>query len=133
MQLIIQNLGSIKQGQIDLSKRFYIFVGYNNSGKTYVSQLLWSLFNEETFVEFADNEEITTELAKSIDIEQFNFEDEGCFEITPDLTSQILERFSRFLSVKLCQELLILIKTILRLINCWLNLIPISISSNRNL
>jgi len=96
MQLIIENLGSIKQGQIDLSKRFYIFVGYNNSGKTYVSQLLWSLFNEETLVEFADNEEITTELAKSIEIDKFNFEGEGCFEITPDLMTQILERFTRF-------------------------------------
>jgi AAA15 family ATPase/GTPase len=46
MQLIIQNLGSIKQGEIDLTKKFYVLVGYNNTGKTYVSQLLWSIFKE---------------------------------------------------------------------------------------
>ncbi len=43
MRLQVKNLGPIKQGEIDLSKHFYVFVGYNNSGKTYMSQLLWSL------------------------------------------------------------------------------------------
>ncbi|OQY50754.1 MAG: hypothetical protein DRR08_02370 [Candidatus Parabeggiatoa sp. nov. 2] len=52
IQLISQNFGPIKTGKIDLSKRFYIFVGYNNSGKTYVSQLLWSLFSKETIEKF---------------------------------------------------------------------------------
>lgn len=34
MQLIIQIFGPIKQGQIDLTKKIYVFVGYNNTGKT---------------------------------------------------------------------------------------------------
>lgn len=43
MKLQVQNLGPIRSGEIDLSKRFYVFVGYNNSGKTYMSQLLWGI------------------------------------------------------------------------------------------
>ncbi len=45
MRLKVKNLGPIKQGEIDLSKRFSLFVGYNNSGKTYMSQLVWSVFD----------------------------------------------------------------------------------------
>ena len=45
MKLRVNNLGPIKQGEIDLSKRFSVFVGYNNSGKTYMSQVVWSLMN----------------------------------------------------------------------------------------
>lgn len=43
MKLKIKNFGPIKKGEIDLSKRFYVFVGYNNSGKTYMAQLMWML------------------------------------------------------------------------------------------
>ncbi len=43
MKLQVKNLGPIKKGEIDLDKRFYVFVGYNNSGKTYMSQVIWSL------------------------------------------------------------------------------------------
>jgi hypothetical protein len=35
MQLIIQNFGPIKQGQIDLSKKFYVFVGYTEPLHTF--------------------------------------------------------------------------------------------------
>lgn len=48
MKLKVKNLGPIRQGEIDLDKRFYVFVGYNNSGKTYMSQLLWSLVDKDT-------------------------------------------------------------------------------------
>lgn len=48
MKLKVKNLGPIRQGEIDLDKRFYVFVGYNNSGKTYMSQLLWSLIDKDT-------------------------------------------------------------------------------------
>ena len=54
MELIIKNLGPIKGNQqsIDLSKKFFIFLGYNNSGKTYVSQLLWTIFNKDKHIKF---------------------------------------------------------------------------------
>ncbi len=45
MKLRVKNLGPIKQGEIDLSKRFFVFVGYNNTGKTYMAQVLWSVLD----------------------------------------------------------------------------------------
>ena len=45
MKLQVKNLGSIRQGEIDLDKRFYVFVGYNNSGKTYMAQVVWSVLD----------------------------------------------------------------------------------------
>lgn len=58
MKLLIKNLGPIKNNtqEIDLSKRFYVFVGVNNSGKTYVSQLLWTIFNDTTIHRFAESQ-----------------------------------------------------------------------------
>ncbi len=52
MELIIKNLGSIKNVKIALDKKFYVFVGYNNTGKTYLSQILWSLFDNEIYNNF---------------------------------------------------------------------------------
>ncbi len=54
MKLHIQNLGPIKEATIDLSKRFYTFVGYNNSGKTYLANLLWCVFSRIDYSFFKD-------------------------------------------------------------------------------
>ena len=48
MKLSIKNFGAIKEGEIDLSKKVYVFVGYNNTGKTYISQLMYAL-NGQSF------------------------------------------------------------------------------------
>ncbi|MFK7904558.1 MAG: AAA family ATPase [Chitinophagales bacterium] len=85
MKLVVQNFGPIRSGEIDLSKRFYVFVGKNNSGKTYMAHLMWALFHTEyraTAIlkllfrdklrdtlqgQFDNNQlEITTELIESI-------------------------------------------------------------------
>ena len=52
MKLRVKNLGPIKQGEIDLSKRFFVFVGYNNTGKTYMAQVLWSVldFSSDNYI-----------------------------------------------------------------------------------
>lgn len=55
MKVIFNNLGPIKKGEIDLSKRFYLFVGQNNSGKTYTSNLLWCIFNPKTISSFTED------------------------------------------------------------------------------
>ncbi len=52
MKLIVENFGPIKKGEIDLNKKFYAFVGYNNTGKTYMSQLLWGIFNYDNTLEY---------------------------------------------------------------------------------
>jgi predicted ATPase len=43
MKISIQNLGAVRQAEIDLSKRLTVFCGPNNSGKTYVSYIIYAL------------------------------------------------------------------------------------------
>jgi predicted ATP-dependent endonuclease of OLD family len=43
----IQNIGKIKKAKIDLSKNLIVFTGRNNSGKTWVSYVLYSLFKSK--------------------------------------------------------------------------------------
>jgi predicted ATPase len=95
MQLIIKNFGPIKQGQIDLTKKFYVFVGYNNTGKTYVSQLLWSIFNEQTIENFSEQVNIKD---LNGEIEEKLQAGESRFDITPEIVEHILEEFARFLT-----------------------------------
>ena len=44
MKLKFENLGVIKSGEIDLSKELIILTGRNNTGKSYVSYLLYGLY-----------------------------------------------------------------------------------------
>jgi len=90
MQLIIQNLGSIEIGEIDLSKKFYVFVGYNNSGKTYVSQLLWAIFNEQSIKKFSE----------SVKLDTLNLANGNRFEITQNLIDNLLHQYAVFLTNK---------------------------------
>jgi len=94
MKLLIENLGPIKNNTqtIDLSKKFYVFVGANNSGKTYVSQLLWTIFNEDIIKEFAD----------SVEFKEINFQNDR-IEITEKLLFSILEKLPFFLKDKLAE------------------------------
>lgn len=69
MKLKVKNLGPIRQGEIDLDKRFYVFVGYNNSGKTYMSQLLWSLIDKNTRDVFHMND-FQRNMPSNIDIQE---------------------------------------------------------------
>lgn len=51
MILTINDLGVVKQCQIDLNKRFLLFCGKNSTGKTYVSYALHAfLYDESMFV-----------------------------------------------------------------------------------
>jgi len=46
MRLIIKKFPPIKERcEIDISKKMILFVGLNNSGKTYISQLIWGIHN----------------------------------------------------------------------------------------
>ena len=95
MELIIKNLGPIKGNQqsIDLSKKFFIFLGYNNSGKTYVSQLLWTIFNEKKQRKFAGSSYAKGTFNDLIESSL----DENRIEITSEFLDSLLEQFSRFL------------------------------------
>jgi len=93
MRLIINNLGPIKQGEIDLSKDFYVLVGYNNSGKTYMSHLFWTIFNENTIGQFA----------KSVKIAHFE-RDSSAFEISQSLLDNLLTQWASFLTTEIIPE-----------------------------
>ncbi len=79
MNVLIKNLGPIKNNtqKIDLTKNFYVFVGENNSGKTYVSQLLWTIFNEKIIQRFSEQVEISIDFENitSIDIDKLLVDD----------------------------------------------------------
>lgn len=45
MNIKIQNLGAVKQANIDLNKKLTVFCGPNNTGKTYVSYVIYALTN----------------------------------------------------------------------------------------
>jgi hypothetical protein len=96
MELIIRNFGPIKGNQqsIDLSKKFFIFLGYNNSGKTYVSQLVWTIFNQDRQIKFIDSAFADGILDGIFDK---NYSDGWQIELTQSLLNSILEKFGLFL------------------------------------
>ena len=99
MKLIIKNLGPIKNNTqaIDLSKDFFVFVGRNNSGKSYVSQLLWAIFNEDIIHKFARTnvETIDNKIVENI----------NNIEVTSELLAVILNRYSSFLQEETKREI----------------------------
>ncbi len=92
MELLIKNLGSIRNNNqaIDLTKNFYTFIGYNNSGKTLVSQLLWTIFNNDNIRKFSENTQIDSLL---IDSEKPIKK----IRINQELIDEILNKFSQFI------------------------------------
>ena len=85
----MKNFGPIRNNTqtIDLSKKFYVFVGHNNSGKTYISQLLWAIINRGVISKFAD----------SIQLENFPTEIQDKINISEDLVNNILSKYEVFL------------------------------------
>jgi AAA15 family ATPase/GTPase len=92
MRAIIKNLGPIKNNRqaIDLTKNFYVFVGENSSGKTYVSQLLWTIFNQDAIRKFASKADLVIDL-----------EGQTTFEISKQLIDNVLEQYALFLKSEL--------------------------------
>jgi len=91
MKLTVKNLGAIKEGSIDLSKKVYLFVGYNNSGKTYMSKLIFTIFRKETINKFLKSKEYQ-DLATTI-----NFLQDKSIELTEKLVTDILKSFAMYL------------------------------------
>lgn len=89
MKLLVKNFGPICNNTqtIDLSKKFYVFVGNNNSGKTYISQLLWAIFNQEVIKKFA----------RSVQLEILPIIIQDQVHISQDLVNNILSEYEVFL------------------------------------
>ena len=71
MKIQIKNLGNVEFGDLDISKRLTIFCGPNNTGKTYVSYVIYSMLKSQYLFDTREvpdlsraliEEEITLEL-----------------------------------------------------------------------
>ena len=101
MKLIIKNYGAIKEASIDLSKKLYLFVGYNNTGKTYLTKLIYEIFNPDTLSAFSSSEFNTFDNEK--DIEDLI--------LTQKIIDTILEDFSNYLKEEVVIKRLLKLNT----------------------
>lgn len=87
MKLIVKNFGAIKESVIDLSKRYYFFVGYNNTGKTYLAKLIYEIFSKETLQEFCEQSTSNTSIE----------ENTSTITLSKVLIENLLDEFSLYL------------------------------------
>ena len=59
MKVKIKNLGNVESGDIDISKRLTVFCGPNNTGKTYVSYILYSLIKAQYYYDDQSNPDLS--------------------------------------------------------------------------
>lgn len=62
MKLEIENLGIVKQAEIDLDKRFTVFCGYNSTGKTYVSYVLHAFLEGGNMLQLGCMKEVVDQI-----------------------------------------------------------------------
>lgn len=60
MKIKVSNLGAIKEGTIDLTKRINLFCGHNGTGKTYLAYVIYGLLMRNDYVD--ENSEIIEKL-----------------------------------------------------------------------
>lgn len=106
MNIYIKELGAIKEGTIDLSKKLNVFCGPNGTGKTYMAYVIYGLLKSQMHI--GADEELTKELIEkrkknhSINFEALNkyrksiidnFKDDfdSLFGIGEDLAKQYFE------------------------------------------
>lgn len=75
MKIKIQNLGPVQEACIDLRKKITVFCGPNNTGKTYVSYVVYALTSGNLFCLFPEQKDIkqfmsTNRLAVTLDLNQ---------------------------------------------------------------
>lgn len=109
MKLQINELGAIKEGTIDLSKKMNVFCGPNGTGKTYMAYCVYGLLKNQ--IHIGSNEELVKKLidhrsiSYQIDIDALlayrsdlisNFKEEfdSLFGIGEDLAKQFFEETS---------------------------------------
>jgi predicted ATPase len=98
MKLKFKNLGAIKEGEIDMDKRFYLFVGYNGTGKTYLSKLLFTVFHLETMNDFP-NEQLLAQLAENFSVQKIELSDNFLKLLLDGFAKHVENKFLASLSV----------------------------------
>jgi len=96
MKLQIKNLGAIKEGTINLSKKLNVFCGPNGTGKTYLAYTLYGLLKNQIHV--GSNEEIVKNL---VDTKKLNYEInfEALQEYRKDLISNFKDDFDSLFGI----------------------------------
>ena len=79
MKLIIENLGIIKHAEIDLKKKFTLFCGRNNTGKTYASYILHAFLSDGNVYQLNCIKDIVAQIIN-----------ESCFRISQDYIKEWL-------------------------------------------
>jgi len=51
MRLKVNNLGAIREGEVDLSQKFIVFCGPNGTGKTYLSYVIYGLLKRKLHIQ----------------------------------------------------------------------------------
>jgi predicted ATP-dependent endonuclease of OLD family len=80
MKLTIQNIGQIKNAEIDLSKDLIVLCGANNSGKTYLAYTIYGLYKyTEVLADKATLDNITEKLVTLFSIGSIDFDLQNIF------------------------------------------------------
>lgn len=95
--LNIHDFGKIKEAHIEIAP-FVLFVGENNSGKSYLVSLLWGLLAQGRFL-FPKDIPTTDEYKKCVDFITVNLDNDN-FEINKEFQDFIIEWFNTVLKSK---------------------------------
>lgn len=107
MKLKVKNLGPIQNAEISLNKRFYTFVGYNNSGKSYLAQLMWALMNKELVESYSNYAKSKTYInLTSLETLLFKSADKAVtFKLEDPIVKEITSNFCSYISTELLPNL----------------------------
>ena len=103
MKVIFENLGPIKKGRIELN-RLNIFCGKNNTGKTYINYLIYTILTTINNLNFKNNKEFIKEFPKDkreieINLEEVLFKENYLKELLLNIEEKITERLPVIFSV----------------------------------
>lgn len=68
MKIQVKDLGAIKEGTIDLSKKLNVFCGPNGTGKTYMAYVIYALSKTKIHVGLGNSDSIVNELVEKREV-----------------------------------------------------------------
>lgn len=96
MKLQIKELGAIKEGTIDLSKKLNVFCGPNGTGKTYMAFAIYGLLKNQ--IHIGSNEELVKKLIDDKNI-SYEIDFKALIEYRKDLISNFKEDFDSLFGI----------------------------------
>lgn len=100
MKLKINNLGPIKKGEIPLNSDLLFFVGFNNSGKSYATQLIWAIYNENFRNNFLDELNFN-KITRVKKIENFVFDEKVALKIISEFETYIKDNIHNIFNLNI--------------------------------